>query len=136
MTRVGVYLAAMDALKAAMQFDRAADVCDEATRRLTGMSTRGIGPHSWYEQPTTEEVGGNQPEVGLELIEQALEIYSRSVAPSAGYVQALHRQFNLLLDQLGRYDDAYEVVKTAVEAAEDVGGSAAAPTDSAAAGLA
>ena len=37
MTRAGAYLAAMDALKAGLQFDRAADVSDEATRRLTNV---------------------------------------------------------------------------------------------------
>ena len=116
-TRVGVYLAAMDALKAAMQFDRAADVCDEATRRLTDVDASDRA--ALLVRAADYRGSRETAEVGLELIEQALEIYS-NLAPSAGYVRALHRQFKLL-HQLGRYDDAYEVVKIAVEAAEDVG---------------
>ncbi len=42
-TRAGAYLAAMDALKHGVQFDRAADLCDEAVRQLTDDRRGGPG---------------------------------------------------------------------------------------------
>ena len=116
MTRADAYLAAMDALKSALQFDRAADLCDEATRRLTNVDAADRA--ALLVRAADFRGQRESAEVGLELIEQALEIYA-TLPPSAGYVQALDRQHNLLV--LGRFDDAYRVAKSAVEAAEKVG---------------
>ena len=116
-TLPGAYLAAMDALKAAMQFDRAAAVSDEATRRLTDVDAADraallVRAGDFRGQTETAAVG-------LQLLGQALEIYS-TLPPSVGYVQALDRKLNLL-QQVGRYDAAHQVARSAVEAAELLG---------------
>ena len=118
MTRAGAYLAAMDALKAGLQFDRAADLSDEATRRLTNVDAADraallVRAADYRGQRETAAVG-------LELIEQALEIYCDSAA-ERGLRPGARQAANLLLHQLGRFDDAYRVAKSAVEAAEHLG---------------
>ena len=116
-TRAGAYLAAMDALKAAMRFDRAADLCDEATRRLTDVDA----PDRAALLVRAADYRGfrESAHVGLELLEQALEIYS-TLPPSEGYVLALNRQMQLL-EHLGHYHDARQSAKAAVKVAEPLG---------------
>ena len=117
MTLAGAYLAAMEALNAGVQFDRAADLCDEATRRLTNVDAADRA--ALLVRAANYRGLRESASVGLELLEQALEIYS-TLAPSTGYVQALEGQV-MLLDQLGRFDDAHRVASAAVEAATQVG---------------
>ncbi len=116
-TRAAAYLAAMEALKAAVQFDRAAALSDEATRRLTDVEA-AVRADLLTRAAEFRGVSGSA-EAGLELLEQALEIYS-TLPPSAGYLEALDRQRDLLLC-VGRYDAAHQVARSAVEAAERLG---------------
>ena len=116
-TRTGAYLAAMDALKSALQFDRAAELSDEATRRLTNVDAADRA--ALLLRAADFRGQSQRAAAGLELIEQALEIFA-TLPPSAEYVQALDKQHNLLL-LLGRVDDAFRVAKSAVEAAEHIG---------------
>jgi tetratricopeptide (TPR) repeat protein len=116
-TLAGAYLAAMEALNAGVQFDRAADLCDEATRRLTNVDA--VDRAALLARAANYRGLRESASVGLELLDQAFEIYS-TLAPNTGYVQALEGQV-MLLDQLGRFDDAYRVARAAVEAATRVG---------------
>ena len=116
-TLVEVYLAAMDALKSTMQFDRAAALSDEATHRLTGVDAQDRA--ALLTRAADYRGGRETANVGLELLEQALEIYS-TLPSSEGYVKALNRKMHLL-ERLGHYDEARHAAKAAVTAAEPLG---------------
>ena len=131
-TLTGAYLAAIGALNAGLQFDRAADLCDEATLRLTNVDAADRA--ALLVRAATYRGLNDSPEVGLALIEQALGIYS-DLPPNTGYVQALDRQA-MLLDQLGRFDDGYRVTKSAVEVVSQLARSVVASTNAGDAGLA
>ena len=117
MSRAGAYFAAMDALKRGVQFDRAADLCDEATRRLTDIDAADRA--ALLVREADYRGLRESASVGLELLDQALVIYA-TLPRSTEYVRALEGQI-FFLDQLGRFDDAYRVAKSAVEAAAQVG---------------
>ena len=100
-----------------MQFDRAADLCDEAMRQLTEID--GADRAALLVREAVFRGHRESAVVGLELLDEALVIYA-TLPRSAEYVRALEAQI-FFLDQLGRFDDAYRVAKLAVEAAAQVG---------------
>jgi hypothetical protein len=115
-TRARAHIAAMDALKAAMQFDRAADLSAKVTNRLTDVQpedraallVRAADFRGFRESAV----------VGLGLVEQALEVLA-TLEPSEEYVRALDEQHNQLM-LLNRCDEAHQVALEAVRAAESI----------------
>ena len=116
-TRAEAYIAAMDALRVSLQFDRAAEMSDEAEHRLGDLD------------PTTRaellrraaDLRGQREgaDVGLALIEEAL-LAHESLPVYGGMVKALLRKA-ALLQAKGQYAEASDVCRIAVPVAEHVG---------------
>ena len=116
-TRARANVAAMDALKAAMQFDRAADLSAEVTDRLTDV--QAVDRAALLVRAADFRGFRESAEVGLGLVEQALELYA-TLQPSEEHVRALDEHHNQLM-LLNRCDEAHEVARAAVRAAEAIG---------------
>jgi hypothetical protein len=118
-TRAEAYLGAMDALRLSLQFDRAARMSDEAERRLSD-SDRDLATRAELLVRAAAFRGAREGmTAGLAVIEEALATYER-LPVSAGRVHALLRKHNLLLN-MGRYAEAFDIVRAASQAAEEVG---------------
>ncbi len=116
-TQAGAYIAAIDALKAALRFDRAADLSSEAISRLTEVPA--LDRAALLVRAAEFRGVRESPEVGLTVLEQALDLYAR-LPPDEEYLRALDVQNNQLGMQ-GRFDEAHRVARTAVDAAEKIG---------------
>ena len=116
-TRARAYIAAMDALKAAMQFDRAADLSAEVTDRLTDVQAEDRA--ALLVRAADFRGFRESAEVGLGLVEQALEVYA-TLQPSEEHVRALDEHHNQLM-LLNRCEEAHGVALAAVRAAEAIG---------------
>ena len=116
-TEAGTYLAAIEALKASLQYDRAHDLIEKAMSRLTKADTEDRV--ALLVLAADFRGARESPTAALELVGQALELCSPA-QPSAGYVQALRRQRNMLT-LLGRHDEARQAAESTVEAAEAIG---------------
>jgi hypothetical protein len=116
-TQTGAYIAALDALKAALRFDRAADLSSEAISRVTEVPAQDRA--ALLVRAAEFRGVRESPEVGLKVLEQALDLYGR-LPPDEEYVRALDVQHNQLSLQ-GRFDEAHKVAATAVRAAEEIG---------------
>ena len=116
-TQARVYIEAMDALKAAMQFDRAADLSVAGTNRLTDVQPKDRA--ALLVRAADFRGFRESAAVGLGLVQQALEVYA-TLEPSKEYVRALDEHHNQLM-LLNRCDEAHEVALTAVRAAEAIG---------------
>jgi tetratricopeptide (TPR) repeat protein len=90
---------------------------DEVMTRLTDVNTADRA--ALLAQAAEFRGARYSPAAGLELLEEAIALYS-TLPPTAGYVQALRRQPNLLR-ALGRLDDAYRAARAAAEAAQRLG---------------
>lgn len=116
-TRGGAYLAAIDALRESLQWDRAAAMSDAAESRLGVVddATRAelLVRASDY-RGDREGVA-----VGLKLAEQALELFTRLPA-SAGHLRALNHK-RWYLTALGCYDEGLALARAGVELAEALG---------------
>jgi hypothetical protein len=116
-TRARVYISAMDALKAAMQFDRAADLSAEVASRLTDVQAEDRA--ALLVRAADFRGFRESAVVGLGLVEQALEVYA-TLQPSEDYVRALDEHHNQLM-LLNRCEEAHGVALAAVSAAEAIG---------------
>ena len=116
-TQARAYIEAMDALKAAMQFDRAADLSVAVTDRLTDVQPEDRA--ALLVRAADFRGFRESAAVGLGLVQQALEVYA-TLEPSKEYVRALDEHHNQLM-LLNRCDEAHEVALTAVRAAEAIG---------------
>jgi tetratricopeptide (TPR) repeat protein len=103
------YLAALDAL-VNVDVEAAWLVAEEALRDLAG----GTGPDSadLYKSAALIKMWLGEGEAGLPLVDRAIALHE-ATRPSVGYVRALHYR-DLLLDAVGRYDEARAVSKSAL----------------------
>ena len=116
-TQARAYIEAMDALKASMQFDRAADLSAQVTSRLTDVQAEDRA--ALLVRAADFRGFRESAEVGLGLVEEALEVYA-TLQPSEGHVRALDEHHNQLM-LLNRCDEAHQVALEAVRAAEAIG---------------
>jgi hypothetical protein len=116
-TRAQAYLAAMDALKFSMQFDRAAQMSDDAADRLsvTDPATRA----ELLQRAALFRGAREGMEVGLAMVDEAIAAYE-ALPVSAGMVRALLGKHTLLLND-GRYAEAFAVAHAATQAAKEIG---------------
>ncbi|MFC7725440.1 ATP-binding protein [Nocardioides sp. GCM10028917] len=116
--KIRATLAAMDALKASLQFDRAAALSAETMQQLEVLepvNQAEVLLRAAAFRPL--EIG--DPQVGLDYIERALHIYAREPA-SAGHVSALERKA-ILLEASGLYTQARAATDRALEVAAELG---------------
>jgi hypothetical protein len=116
-TQARAYIEAMDALKAAMQFDRAADLSAQVTSRLTDVQAEDRA--ALLVRAADFRGFRESAEVGLGLVEEALEVYA-TLQPSEEHVRAMDEHHNQLM-LLNRCDEAHGVAMAAVRAAEATG---------------
>ncbi|WP_374456100.1 AAA family ATPase [Nocardioides sp.] len=111
------YLAAIDALDESFQWDRGAALSAEAEHRFA------TAPEEVRVEVLLRAAAfrGEQEgvSVGLALIDQALEIH-RLLPEGPGLVRALNRK-RLLLEDLGRFDEALVHVREAAEVSARIG---------------
>ena len=111
------YIAAVDALDESFQWDRAAALNVDAERRF---ATADDAVRAEVLRRAAAFRGEQEGvSVGLALIEQALEVY-RQLPEGPGLARALNRK-RLLLEDLGRFDDAFEQVREAAAVAARLG---------------
>jgi hypothetical protein len=116
-TRAEAYLAAMDALRVSLQFDRAAQMSDESGDRLGAVDPL---TRAHLLRRAADYRGQREgPEVGLAVIEEAIAAYE-ALPVDVGMVHALLRKEALLL-ATGRYVEAGDVVRLAARVGEQVG---------------
>lgn len=116
-TRASAYLAAMDALKESLQWDRAAAMSDSAEEALGEVDE--VTQAELLRRAADYRGDREGVEVGMALIDRALEMYRRS-PPSTGFLHALNLK-RLLLMAAGRFDEARALAGSAVEVAVTVG---------------
>lgn len=116
-SREGSYLAAIDALQASMQFDRAAELSDAAEDALRPTDDAVRAELLRYAAIFRGQREGT--DVGRRLLDQALALY-HDLPISEGLVRAYDWKQNLLRD-VGEFDAAFEVARTAMEAALALG---------------
>lgn len=115
------YLAAVDSLKASLQWDRAADLCAAAEAALGEADEVDDLTRAELLRRSAEFRGEREGvAVGLELVDAAVDLFARC-PPGAGYVRALDDR-SALLREFGRYDEALEVTRSAVGVAAGVSG--------------
>ncbi|WP_322936538.1 ATP-binding protein [Nocardioides bizhenqiangii] len=107
-------LAATDAFKSSLQFDRAAALIEDSMARLEEFEPAEQAEILRRAAGFRANTAGDAT-VGLELIERALAIYVE-LPPSDGYAEALDRQAGLL-EAAGRLTAASHVVRRAAEVA-------------------
>lgn len=120
--KIRATVASMDALKASLQFDRAAALSAEAMQRLDELEPidqADVLLRAAAFRPL--EIGDSQ--VGLDYIDRALRIYTRE-PPSAGHVSALERKA-ILLEASGRYVEARAATERAMDLAAELGAATA-----------
>jgi hypothetical protein len=117
LTRPEAYLAAMDALKESLQFERAAEMSAEASARFPELDPPLRAEFLRRSAVFRTEVEG--PDVGLQLIDESLGILS-TLPVGEGMVRAMARKHQVLL-RLGRFAEAGGVARACVEAAETAG---------------
>ncbi len=116
-TRAEAYLAAMDALRISLQFDRAAELSDAADERLGDVDQ--LTRAELLRRAADFSGQRDGPEAGLELIEEALATFA-GLPECVGLVLALTRKAALLLAS-GRYADSAAATRDAAEVAARVG---------------
>lgn len=116
-SRPEAYLAAIDALKDSLQFDRAAAMSADASRHFPDLEPSLRAEFLRRAAIFRTEVEG--PEVGLELIDEAIRLLSGQPT-GVGMVRAMARRHQLLI-RSGRYAEAVDVARQGVVAAEAVG---------------
>jgi hypothetical protein len=117
LSRPEAYLAAVDALKDSLQFDRAAAMSDDAAVEFPVLEP-GLRAE-FLRRAAVFRAEREGPEVGLELIDEAIGILS-DLPPGTGMVQAMARKHQLLLKR-GRYVEAFGVARETAVAAEAAG---------------
>lgn len=117
LSRAEVYLAAIDALVESLQSDRAAAMTADAGVRLGAMDDEFRAELL----ARAAELRGDREgtAVGLLLVDESLEIFA-GLPASHGRLRALNLR-RLLLQDLGRYDDAVATAQAAVEVARQIG---------------
>lgn len=116
--KIRATLASMDALKASLQFDRAAALSADAIQHLDDLQPvdqAEVLLRAAAFRPL--EIG--DPQVGLDYIERALRTYSHEPA-STGHVSALERKA-ILLEASGLYTEARTATERAMEVAAELG---------------
>lgn len=115
--RPTAYIAAIDALRESLQWDRAAAMSDAAETELGPVDA----PHRAELLLRAADYRGDREgvTVGLALADQALEVLAR-LPPSAGHLRALNQKRWYLI-ALGRYDEGFALARAAVEVARVVG---------------
>ena len=114
--RIGVtYLAAIDAL-VEVDIATAWEVAAEGMRAVTDLT--GADAAEIYQRAADIKLYMGDAEDGLVLVDRAIALHEPT-APSVGYVRALHQR-SLVLDGLGRYDEARTASAQALEACADV----------------
>ncbi len=116
-THARAYLAAMDALKVGMQFDRAADLSAAVKDQLTDVRTEDRA--ALLVRAADFRAFRESAAVGLGLIEEALRLYA-TLEPTEEYVRALDEHHNQLM-LLNRCDEAHRVALVAARTAEAIG---------------
>jgi tetratricopeptide (TPR) repeat protein len=111
------YLAAVDALDESFQWDRGAALSARAEQRFADADDAVRAEVLIRAAAFRGELEGVS--VGLELIEQALDLYRR-LPEGTGLVRALNRK-RLLLEDLGRFEDALVHVREAAQVAARLG---------------
>ena len=115
--RATAYMAAIDALNQALQWDRAADMSAAAWTELGEVDDPTRAELLRRAADYRGEREGVQ--IGMALIQEALEVYRR-LPPGSGLVGALNQQ-RILLRQLGQYEQAMVVARAAVDTAAALG---------------
>ena len=117
MARPEVYLAAIDALKESLQFDRAAAMSADADVHFPDLepSLRA----EFLRRAAVFRTDLEGPDVGLELIDEAIRALS-ALRVGVGMVRAKARKHQVLV-RMGRFDEALDVARETVVAAEAVG---------------
>lgn len=116
-TRPMAYLAALDALRESLQWDRAAVMSDAAEDRLGPVDDAARAELLLRAADYRGDREGVA--VGLELVDQALEIFERLPA-SAGHLRALNHK-RWYLTARGCYDEGLALARAAVGVAEMLG---------------
>lgn len=116
-TRAQAYLAAMDALRVSLQFDRAAQMSDESGNKLGDVDP--LTNAELLRRAADYRGQREGPHVGMAVIEEAIAAY-QALPVNVGMVHALHRKEALLLAS-GRYAEAFDTARTAAQVAEQVG---------------
>lgn len=114
LTRADAYLAAMDALMHSLQFDGALAMSNRAAREFPDPEPTLRA--EFLRRAALFRAEREGPEVGLDLIDEALAILSHLPGGHA-LVQALVRKHQLLLKS-GRYSEASVLARETAEAAE------------------
>jgi tetratricopeptide (TPR) repeat protein len=112
-TRALIYVAAMDALKESLQWDRAAamsDAAEETLGEVDELTTAELLRRASEYRGEREGMA-----VGMELIDRALEVYRRH-PPGTGFFRALEAKWSQLM-VVGRYDEAVALTREAVDLA-------------------
>ena len=112
-TRPMSYIAAIDALRESLQWDRAAAMSDAAEDELGAVDDAARAELLLR----AADYRGDREAVaiGLALADQALDIFAQLPA-SAGHIRALNQK-RWYLVMLGRYDEGFALARTAVEVA-------------------
>lgn len=117
LTRPLVYLAAIDALDEALEWDHAVALSDSAEAELGEVDDAVRA--ELLARAATYRGDREGCALGLTILDEALEIFARLPA-SAGYLRALNQKRGLLVD-LGLFDEATAVVREAIGIAQAVG---------------
>ncbi len=117
LTRAEAYLAAMDALRFSLQFDRAAAMSDESGDRLGDVDP--LARAELLRRAADYRGQREGADVGMVVIEEALAAYE-ALPMTVGRVHALLRKEALLLAK-GRHSEALEVARAAADVAAQVG---------------
>ena len=117
MARPEAYLAAIDALKESLQFDRAAAMTADAEAHFPDLEP--ILRAEFLRRSAIFRTELEGPEVGLELIDEAIQILS-ALPAGVGMVRAMARRHQLLT-RSGRFVEAVGVARDGVVAAESAG---------------
>lgn len=115
-TRAEAYLAAMDALRISLQFDRAALMSDESGDRLGDVDP--LARAELLRRAADYRGQRDGPDAGMTVIEAAIAAYE-ALPMSVGKVHALLRKEALLLAK-GRHSEAFETARAAAQVAEQV----------------
>lgn len=117
LTRAEAYLAAIDALMHSLQFDRGLAMSNRAA--LEFPAPEPTVQAEFLRRAALFRAEREGPKVGLELIDEAIDILSRLPAGHA-LMQAMGRKHQLLLKS-GAYAEAHLLAKDTAAAAEAVG---------------
>ena len=117
LSRATVYVSAMDALNESLQWDRAAALSDRAEAQLPGIDEAA---RAELLRRAAEYRGEREGlAIGLELVEQALEIYRR-LPLGSGVLRAMNLK-RQQLNNVGRFDEAGDLARSALDTAMLIG---------------